>query len=136
MVKELPVAGLTDTDDFFVAQDAKLPVAMLPVRVGKNQTICIPNCVGLIRGSRHTAEAQQLIDYLLSAETELKLAQSTARQIPLGKIDAQSLPAEVRELAEFARDGIDLRPLRKARQACVEWLSEVYVGSPSKAAVP
>ncbi len=126
-------AGLTDTDDYFVAKDAGLPVAMLPVRVGENRTICIPNCVALIRGSRHTTEAQQLIDFLLSAETELQLAQSTARQVPLGKIDDAMLPAEVRELAGWAQEGFDLRPLHAARQACVTWLTEEYLQfSPAK----
>lgn len=120
-------AGLTDTDDYFVAKVAGLPVAMLPVRVGTHQTICIPNCVALIRGSQHTAEAQQLIDYLLSAETEMKLAQSTARQVPLGKVDSTTLPAEVRELAGWAQEGFDLRPLHSARQACVAWLTEEYL---------
>lgn len=126
-------AGLTDTDDYFVAKDAGLPVAMLPVQVGEKQTICIPNCVALIHGSQHTAEAQQLIDFLLSAETELKLAQSTSRQVPLGKIDDGMLPAEVRELARWAEEGFDLRPLHAARQACVTWLTEEYLQiSPAK----
>ncbi|HVJ67955.1 MAG TPA: hypothetical protein VM510_08230, partial [Caulifigura sp.] len=34
--------GMTDTDDFFGALDAKRPVAMLPIRV-KGETIAIPN---------------------------------------------------------------------------------------------
>lgn len=120
-------AGWTDTDDFFVAKDAGLPVAMLPVRVNQNQTICIPNCVALIQGSQHTPEAQQLIDFLLSAETELKLAKSSARQVPLGKMDPATLPTEVRELAVWAQDGVDLRLLYAARQGCVAWLTEEYL---------
>lgn len=120
-------AGLTDTDDFFAAKDAGRPVAMLPVRVNGQHTICVPNCVALIRGSQHLSEAQQLIDFLLSAETELKLAQSPARQIPLGKIDSATLPVEVRELAVWAEDGFDLRTLYPARQQCVAWLTKEYL---------
>lgn len=128
-------AGLTDTDDFFVAKDAGLPVAMLPVRVGDNQTICIPNCVAIIRGTRHAAEARQLVDFLLSAETEFKLAQSRSRQIPLGTGDRSTLPAEVRELADWAQDGLDLRPLLSARRDCVAWLTREYLQvSPSDSA--
>lgn len=128
-------AGLTDTDDYFVAKDAGLPVAMLPVRVNGQQTICVPNCVALIRGSQRTIQAQQLIDFLLSEETELKLAQSAARQIPLGKIDSATLPAEVRELAVWAQDGFDLRTLYPARQQCVAWLTKEYLQySPSTTA--
>lgn len=136
------LTGLTDSDDFFVAKDQKQPVAMLPVRVGeRRRTICIPNCVALIRGSQHREEAQQLIDFLLSEETELKLSQSTSRQVPLGAIAAARLSPEVRELAAWAKQGYDLRPLHSARQACVAWLSEEYLQRPAampagKATVP
>ncbi|MGE5194269.1 MAG: extracellular solute-binding protein [Deltaproteobacteria bacterium] len=77
--------GFTDTDDYFGAKDEGKPVAMLPVRV-EGKTICIPNSVAIIRGSRHPAQAQKLVDFLLSAETELRLAKSASRQIPLGKV--------------------------------------------------
>ncbi len=125
-------AGLTDTDDFFVAKDNGSPVAMLPVRVGeRRQTICIPNCVAMIRGGQRTSEARQLIDFLLSAETELKLSQSAARQVPLGAIDSGKLSTEVRELAKWAKEGYDLRPLLSARQACVTWLTAEYLQRPA-----
>ena len=120
-------AGLTDTDDYFVAHDARQPVAMLPVRVGAQQTICIPNCVGIIRGTRHKQTAQQLVDFLLSAESELKLARSPARQVPLGPVNLKDLPPEVRELAAWAQEGVDLRRLAAARGACVAWLTEEYL---------
>lgn len=118
--------GLTDTDDYFVARDAGQPVVMLPVKI-RERTICIPNCVGMITGSKRTADAQQLIDFLLSEETELKLAQSTARQVPLGPVDPMKLSADVRELTEWAKDGIDLRGLGDARKTCLEWLSKEYL---------
>lgn len=127
-------AGLTDTDDYFVAHDARQPVAMLPVRVGQQQTICIPNCVGIIRGTRHPQSAQQLVDFLLSAESELQLARSTARQVPLGPVNPADLPPEVRELAGWAQEGVDLRPLSAARNACVAWLTEMSLNRPSRPA--
>jgi iron(III) transport system substrate-binding protein len=119
-------AGLTDSDDFFVSRDAGQPVAMLPVKI-QEWTVCIPNCVGMIAGSKHSADAQQLIDFLLSEETELKLAQSSARQVPLGPVDPDKLSAEVRELTEWAKEGYDLRGLRDARVTCLEWLSKEYL---------
>lgn len=129
--------GLTDTDDFFVAKDQKLPVGMLPVRIGKRrQTICIPNCVGLIQGTRRPDQAKQLIDFLLSAETELKLSQSTSRQVPLGPIESGKMSDEVRELAAWAEEGYDLRSLLPTRQACVAWLTEEYLQRSNGAATP
>jgi iron(III) transport system substrate-binding protein len=121
--------GWTDTDDFFEALDDKKPVAMLPLFVTDTKpgahapyTVIIPNTVGLIRGCEHRPEAQRLIDFLLSAETELMLAQSKSRQIPLGPVDSQQIPAEVRELAQSVSQGYDLRTLEKPRHECIEWL--------------
>jgi iron(III) transport system substrate-binding protein len=112
--------GFTDTDDFFVAKDAGKPVAMLPVHVG-GRTICIPNTVGIIRGTRRLSAAQKLVDFLLSEETELALARSAARQIPLGE-SAGSLPEDVAPLAAWAKKGADLRPLLPARKSVIDWL--------------
>ena len=60
--------GWTDTDDFFVAKDRGDPVAMLPIRVAEGATICIPNSVAIIKGTQKIAQAQRLVDFLLSAE--------------------------------------------------------------------
>jgi iron(III) transport system substrate-binding protein len=120
-------AGYTDTDDFLAAQDAGAPVAMQPVRLENGQTICIPNTVAIIRGTRREAVAQQLVDFLLSAETELALAQSKARQIPLGPVPAVLLPAGVRELTEAAQQGVDLTALGAARAECLAWLKSEYL---------
>ena len=43
----------------------------------------VPNAVVLIKGSRHAEQGKKLIDYLLSKQTEKKLAFSDAAQIPL-----------------------------------------------------
>lgn len=115
--------GFTDTDDYFVAKDAGKPVAMVPARV-EGRTICIPNTVSIVRGTKKTEAAQRLVDYLLSAETELKLARSAARQIPLGTVATEDIPAEVRPLAEWAQDGADLRRLLPARRAVIDWLKQ------------
>ncbi len=76
--------GWTDTDDYFEALDAGKHVAALPVRVDGGRTICIPNTVAIVKGARHQAEARRLVDYLLSAQTEVALANSEARQVPRG----------------------------------------------------
>ena len=54
--------GMTDTDDFFGALDAKNPVAMLPIRV-EGKTIAIPNTVSIVKrgaASRGGAEVRRL----------------------------------------------------------------------------
>lgn len=118
--------GFTDTDDFFVARDEKKPVAMLPIRVG-GKTICIPNSVGIIRGTKRTEAAKKLVDYLLSAEVELKLAKSQARQIPLGSVEESEVPEDVQQLREWADDAYDLRRLGTARSECLKWLQAEYL---------
>ena len=75
--------GLTDTDDVNVALEARQPVAMvLPDRDGIGVPV-MPNMVSLVAGASHPDEGKHLIDYLLSAEVERKLAESEAVQIPL-----------------------------------------------------
>ncbi|MGB8165858.1 MAG: ABC transporter substrate-binding protein, partial [Chthoniobacteraceae bacterium] len=70
---------------------------------------------------------RKLVDFLLSEETELALANSKSRQIPLGPVPADRLPAEVRELVEWAKDGVDLTQLGPARAACLAWLKAEYL---------
>jgi iron(III) transport system substrate-binding protein len=89
------LVGLTDTDDVNVALEAKQPVAMvLPDRDGLGVPV-MPNMVSLIAGAPHADEGKRLIDYLLSAEVERKLAASEAVQIPLhhGVSGPKNMPA-------------------------------------------
>ena len=118
--------GFTDSDDYFGAKDEGKPVAALPVRVN-GKTICIPNSVAIIRGTRQIENAQKLVDYLLSAEIELRLANSESRQIPLGPTDTDKVPEELRPLVDWAAEGADLRPLLPARQAVIRWLKSEYL---------
>jgi len=77
------LVGVTDTDDVNVALEAKQPVAMvLPDHDGIGVPV-MPNMVSLVAGGPHPEEAKRLIDYLLSADVERRLAESDAVQIPL-----------------------------------------------------
>lgn len=118
--------GWTDTDDFFVGLDNRHPVAMLPVRLPGGETICMPNSVAIIRGTPRHRAARRLVDFLLSAETELALARSASRQIPLGTIDEGNLPEAVRRLRPLVDNGIDLGDLGDSRAACLAWLRSEY----------
>ena len=119
--------GLTDSDDACEARADHKPVAIFPVRVEGGRTICIPNTVSIIRGTRQLAAAQQLADYLLSAETETALANSGSVQIPLGPVDEARLPAEVRELKQWAADGYPLAGIEPANRECLAWLKAEYL---------
>jgi iron(III) transport system substrate-binding protein len=114
--------GFTDTDDFFLAQDAGSPVALLPVVTPDEKTIVIPNTVSIIAGGRQPDNARRFVDYLLSAETEIALANSPSRQIPLGPVDPSRLPPEVVALLPAAARGGTLNGLNEIRTACIAWL--------------
>lgn len=119
--------GFTDTDDFFLAKDVGKPVEAVPVRVGDGATICIPNTVSIIEGSDNVENARKLVDYLLSRECETGLANAKSRQVPLGPVDPEALPEEVRQFKEWADDGYPLDNLGPARDACLAWLKAEYV---------
>lgn len=70
--------GLTDTDDSTVAIKKGEPVEMVFLDQGMSEfgTLIIPSTVSKIKGCSHPAEAEKLIDYLLSREIEEKLRSS------------------------------------------------------------
>lgn len=132
MVKNLVATGKcdigwTDTDDYFVAVDRQLPVTAIPIRLDDGATLCIPNSVAIIRGSNRVADAQALVDFLLSEETEIALAHGKSRQIPLGDVPDAKLPPEVRQLKRWAQDSCDMVHLGVARQECLRWLKSEYL---------
>jgi iron(III) transport system substrate-binding protein len=119
--------GLTDTDDFFEAKDEDKPVEMLPVRLENGATICIPNTVAIIRGTARLRQAEKLADYLLSEDCEIALATGKSRQVPLGPVDVDRLPPEVKGLKRYAADGYPLTQLGAVNTACLAWLKSEYL---------
>jgi iron(III) transport system substrate-binding protein len=77
--------SLVDSDDVVNRMKQHQPVEMVYPDQGANEIGCfiVPNAVVLIAGSPHPEAGKKLIDYLLSKETERKLAFSDAAQIPL-----------------------------------------------------
>jgi len=75
--------GMTDTDDACVAIQEGKPVQMvfLDQEPGGLGTLLIPNTVAMIKGAPHPQQAQQLLDYLVSPETEDMLVQSGSIQV-------------------------------------------------------
>ena len=86
--------GLSDTDDALAELSEGRPVTIVypdrrPDQLG---TLFIPNTLALIRGARHQALAEQLADYLLSADVEKALAEGPSGQIPLNpKVNAKMM---------------------------------------------
>jgi iron(III) transport system substrate-binding protein len=77
--------GLTDTDDAIIELEAGHPVAIVYPDQAEGQfgTLFIPNTLAIINGAPHLEQAKPLIDYLLSAEVEGRLAAGPSAQIPL-----------------------------------------------------
>ncbi len=100
------VCGLTDTDDANEAlkEGADIGIVFLDQNPGGLGSLIMPNTVCLIRESRNTENAKRLFDYLISKETEAKLAQSCA-QMPLHK--GVSVPANVPSLDNIIPMKID-----------------------------
>ncbi len=76
--------GLTDTDDAFEAIKEGANVGVVFLDQDGIGTLVMPNTVNLIGESKHQANAKKLMNYLLSKNTESKLAKSCA-QMPLHK---------------------------------------------------
>jgi iron(III) transport system substrate-binding protein len=53
--------GLTDSDDIAAEKEQGAPIVALPIN---EETLLIPNTVGVIRNAPHPKAAQQLIEYL------------------------------------------------------------------------
>ncbi len=76
--------GLTDTDDAFeaVKESAKTGFVFPGQGPDGEGTLIIPNAISLIGNAPHPQQAERLYNYLVSKETEQKLALSCA-QMPL-----------------------------------------------------
>ncbi len=75
--------GLTDTDDVAVAIARGDDVGMIFPDQDGTGTLIIPNTVSMLAGCPNSDEAKALIDFLLSAEVEERLAKGSSAQIPL-----------------------------------------------------
>ena len=115
--------ALVDSDDGVSRMRQHRPVEMIYPDQRGDQPGCliVPNAALLIQGAPHPANATKLIDYLLSKETERKLAYADCAQIPLhAGVDT---PPQVRRIetvqpmrinfAEVARKMQEIQPYLK-----------------------
>ena len=133
MSKDLVVSavcdvGFTDTDDAFSAIHQGAPVAMVPIRTPNGSTICMPNSVAIIRNCQHPKLAEQFVDFVLSAEVEIQLANGGAKQIPLGPVSKDALPAEIHKLKKWASEGAELQAASRLNEEVLNWLRAEMMG--------
>jgi iron(III) transport system substrate-binding protein len=100
--------GVTDTDDAVAEIDAGRPVAIIfPGGTEGMGTLFIPNTLAILRGCPNPDRARKLVDYLLSADVEGKLAQSASRQIPLNPNVHVALPPALEGARTAERMAVD-----------------------------
>ena len=77
--------GLTDTDDALIEIDAGLPVEIVYPDQQPHQfgALRIPNTVAVIAGGPHPRAAAELANYLVSEDTEGRLAMGASGQFPI-----------------------------------------------------
>src|SRR5262249_31188877 len=97
--KEVAV-GITDTDDAIEEVRAGRDVAIVfPDRDGKSGprmgTLFIPNTLCIRRGCPNRRGAEKMIDFLLSPESENRLAEGPSAQIPLNPKVKAKLPEQI-----------------------------------------
>lgn len=122
-VKRLVVAGevtfgLTDTDD--AAEAVKQGAAVEVVYPDQDEagTLVMPTTVVLLRGP-HPETGRQLIDYLLSADVERRLAESAA-QMPLRA--GVPTPPGVRSVASIRAMEVDYGKVADEMERIQPWL--------------
>ena len=116
--------SLVDSDDAVNRMRQGKPVSMVYPDQGAEGVGCfiVPNAAVLIKGGPHPAAAKKLIDYLLSKETEKKLAFADCAQIPLHP--GVQTPPELKTIseikvmqvnyAEVARKMVEIQPFLKS----------------------
>lgn len=77
--------GLTDTDDALLEIDAGLPVDIIfPDQApGQPGTLQIPNTIAVLKGAPHPVAAAALANFLVSEDTEGRLAMGPSGQFPI-----------------------------------------------------
>jgi len=119
--------ALVDSDDVRSRQNQGRPVeGVYPDQQdGGLGCFIVPNAVLLIKGAPHTKAGQKLIDYLLSRDTEKKLAYSDAAQIPLHP--GVETPPGVPRLETLKVMKVDYAAVALKMQAIQPWLKD-WVG--------
>jgi len=104
--------GITDTDDAMEEARDKHDVAIIyPDRdasaESKLGTLFIPNTVAILKGAPNPEGAKRLVDYLLSADVEKRLAEGESHQVPLNPEVKAKLPPQIETPATVRAMAVD-----------------------------
>ncbi|HDY89477.1 MAG TPA: extracellular solute-binding protein [bacterium] len=118
------VFSLVDSDDATnVIRDGKQVKQIYPDQIeGGLGCLVLPNAVVLIKGGPNPENGRKLIDYLLSHETERKLAFADCAQIPLHK--GVETPPDVRKIEDIKTMEVDYEEVAKKLQEIQLYLKE------------
>ncbi len=109
VAKESYAFALVDSDDAVSRRKAGKPIEIIYPDQGKDDVgaLVVPNAVMLIHKAPHIKEAKILIDYLLSKESEAKLAFADCAQIPLHQ--GVKMPALMKPIEKIKTMNIDFQ---------------------------
>ena len=115
--------GLTDTDDAFEAkkESSDVDYIFLDQQEGGMGTLIMPNALSMIKDSPNGENGKKLMDYLLSRQTEAKLAISCA-QMPL--IKGTEVPDIVPSLDHIIPMKIDYSQSAEILEQIQAWLKK------------
>lgn len=122
------VCGLTDTDDAMIEIRSGQPVEIVypDQEPGGLGTLFLPNTLAVIKNCPHPEPAKQLLNYLLSAETEQRLAAGESSQIPLNsQVKADTLPMETP--ATLNPMVVDFRRAREEWDAAAKFIRHEFL---------
>jgi iron(III) transport system substrate-binding protein len=123
-VKRLVVAGevvfgLTDTDDANEALKEGAPVAVVYPDQDGMGTLVMPTTAALIRGGPHAGNGRKLIDHLVDAEVERRMAESAAH-MPLRP--GVPTPAGVKGVSDIRAMTVDYERVAAEMERIQPWL--------------
>ena len=128
-VKRLVVSGevafgLTDTDDAHEATSSGAPVRVVYPDQDGMGTLVMPTVAVLIRGGPHPGAGRKLIDCLVSAEVERRLAESAAHMPLLPDV---AVPEGVRRVESIRAMDVDYQAVADEMERIQPWLRD-WVG--------
>jgi iron(III) transport system substrate-binding protein len=119
--------SLVDIDDALEAlHHGRVEVKYPDQGKGGLGVFMVANAVAIMRGAKHVENAKKLIDYLLTTETQRKLAFSPCAQTPLSK--GVSVPNTVKRVEELRVMQVDYSAIRtkldEIRPALKAWAAQ------------
>src|SRR5438477_5686590 len=116
--------SLVDSDDAVNTKKQGKPVEIIYPDQDHNGlgVLILPNAVALIKGGPHAENGKRLIDYLLSKETERKLAFADCAQIPLHS--GVEIPPEIPRIEEIKPMRVSYADLARKMEEIQPFLKE------------